>query len=446
MSPQDFSKSIQKLCFCLCFLLSMPSIGQIKSGPMLGYSEMKEVLIWVQTEKASKVEIKYWDKSTDGKQKFISEPVQTNKANAYIARIIADEVSMSKRYTYEVYVDGKKVNFNYPLEFQTQTLYQYRTEPPSFSFVFGSCNYINEEATDRPGRPYGGADEIYQSILNVKPDFLLWGGDNFYYREADWNTRTGMIHRNDHTRGVKSIQPLLASTHNYAIWDDHDYGPNDSDRSWVNKHTALEMFKLYWGNPNYTFPNEGITGQFQWADVEFFLMDDRWFKAPNDLKDPTKDYWGQKQMNWLLDALTTSKAPFKIVVNGGQILNPAKIFENMSNYEAERNQLLAEVQKRNIAGVVFLSGDRHVSSLWKMERPGTYPLFDLTVTPFTAGPAVAHPLDKNPLLVPGTLTEKRAFSKLSISGPAKERVLTINVYDHLGKDLWNYTIKANDLK
>jgi len=446
MSLQQFPKTLQKLSFCLLFFFSMPLIGQIKSGPMLGYSEMKEVLIWVQTEKAAKVEIKYWDKETDGKQKFTTEPVQTTKSNAFVAKIIADEVTMSKKYVYEVYVDGKKVSFNYPLEFQTQTLYQYRTDPPAFSFVFGSCNYINEEATDRPGRPYGGADEIYQSILEKKPDFMLWGGDNFYYREADWNTRTGMIHRNTHTRAIKSIQPLLASTHHYAIWDDHDFGPNDADRSWVNKHTALEMFKLFWGNPNYAFPNEGITGQFQWADVEFFLMDDRWYKAPNDLKDPTKDYWGQKQMNWLLDALTTSRAPFKIVVNGGQVINPAKIFENMSNYEAERNQLLAEIQNRKIPGVVFLSGDRHVSSLWKMDRPGTYSLFDLTSTPFTAGPAVAHPLDKNSLLVPGTLTEKRSFSKLTVTGPAKDRVLKIELFDHQGKELWNYQIKANDLK
>lgn len=446
MSLQQNVKSRQKLLIFFFLLIGFTSFGQIKSGPMLGCSEMKEVLVWIQTEKAASVSIKYWEKGTDGKVKFSSEPVLTTKANAFVAKIVADEVTMSKKYNYEVYVDGKKINFDYPLEFQTQTLYQYRTDPPAFSFVFGSCNYINEEATDRPGRPYGGADEIYAAILKEKPDFMLWGGDNFYYREADWNTRTGMIHRNNHTRAVKSIQPLLASTHHYAIWDDHDYGPNDADRSWVNKHLALDMFKLYWGNPNFAFPNEGITGQFQWADVEFFLMDDRWFKAPNDLKDPTKDYWGQKQMNWLLDALTTSRAPFKIVVNGGQVLNPAKIFENMANYEAERNQLLAEIQKRNIPGVVFLSGDRHVSSLWKLDRPGTYPLFDLTVTPFTAGPAVAHPLDKNPILVPGTLTEKRAFSKLSVSGPAKDRVLKINLYDHTGTELWNYTIKANELK
>jgi alkaline phosphatase D len=255
-----------------------------------------------------------------------------------------------------------------------------------------------------------------------------------------------MMHRNDHTRSQAALQPLLANTHHYAIWDDHDYGPNDADRSFVLKHTALELFKLYWGNPNFVFPNEAMTGQFTWSDVEFFLMDDRWFKAPNDLNDPAKDYFGQKQMNWLLDALTTSRASFKIVVNGGQVLNPAKIFENMANYEQERNQLVKEITNRKIPGVVFLSGDRHTSSLWKLERPGTYPLFDLTVSPMTAGPAVPHKLDANEVLVPGTMTQKRAFSTISVSGPLKDRKLRIVLNDEKGVEIWHHDISSNSLK
>jgi alkaline phosphatase D len=255
-----------------------------------------------------------------------------------------------------------------------------------------------------------------------------------------------MIHRNDHTRGQKSVQALLANTHHYAIWDDHDYGPNDADRSFVLKNTALELFKLYWGNLNYVFPQEAITGQFQWSDTEFFLMDDRWFKAPNDLKDPAKDYFGQKQLNWLLDALTTSRASFKIVVNGGQIINPAKIFENMANYEQERNQLLKEIQNRNIPGVVFLSGDRHTSSFWKLERPGTYPLYDLTVSPLTAGTATPHKLDLNEQLVPGTMTQERAFATVGVSGPLKDRTLNITLRDVKGDVLWKHELKSNLLK
>lgn len=438
-----FKRTFQLICVVL-WGVSGPVFAQVKSGPMLGYSEMKEVLVWVQTEKSAKVVLKYYEKGQN--QIFSTEPITTEKISAFSAKLIADQVSMGKKYTYEIWVDNKKVAFDYPLEFQTQTLWQYRSDPPNFSFVFGSCNYINEAETDRPGRPYGGADEIYQAMYDKKPDFMIWGGDNFYYREPDWNTRTGMMHRNDHTRGQKSVQALLANTHHYAIWDDHDYGPNDADRSFANKHTSLELFKMYWGNPNYIFPNEGITGQFQWSDVEFFLMDDRWNKAPNDLVDPAKDYFGQKQLNWLSDAMTTSKAPFKIVVNGGQIINPAKIFENMANYEKERNQLLTEIQKRKIQGVVFLSGDRHVSNLWKLDRPGTYPLYDLTVSPFTAGGAKANILDKNAQLVEGTTIEDRAFSILSVSGPMNDRTLTITLYSSTGKEFWKKEIKAKELK
>ncbi len=434
---------MKSIIIALFLLFSMGAFAQIKSGPMLGYSEMKEVLVWVQTEKPAQVHLLYWEKGDKSIHK--TDPVQTSKANAYIARIIADEVSMGKRYEYEVWVNNKKMSFDYPLEFQTQELWQYRKDPPAFSFLFGTCNYVNEEATDRPGRPYGGADEVYAAMYAKKPDFMIWGGDNFYYREPDY-TRTGMIHRNDHARSVKSIQPLLANVHHYAIWDDHDYGPNDADRSFPLKHLSLEMFKMYWGNPNFVFPNEGITGKFQWADVEFFMMDDRWNKAPNELNDPNKDYWGQKQMNWLLDALISSRASFKIIVNGGQVISPAKVFENMANYEGERNYLLKEIKNRNIPGVLFFSGDRHISNLNKLERPGTYPLYDLTVSPMTAGKADAVKQDYNETLVPGTLVQERAFSKIEVSGPLKDRTLTMTLFNVKGEVIWSKAIKSTELK
>lgn len=433
-----------KRIFIALFLLTpLLASAQIKSGPMLGYSEMKEVLVWVQTEKAANVSINYWEKGDKTIHK--TDPVATEKATAYIARIIADEVSMGKKYEYEVVVNGKKVAIEYPLEFQTQDLWQYRKDPPAFSFLFGTCNYVNEEATDRPGRPYGGADEVYASMYAKKPDFMLWGGDNFYYREPDY-TRTGMIHRNNHARSVKSIQPLLGSVHQYAIWDDHDYGPNDADRSFPLKYTSLEMFKMYWGNPNFAFPNEGITGKFQWADVEFFLMDDRWNKAPNELNDPNKDYWGQKQMTWLLDQLSTSRASFKIIVNGGQVVSPAKVFENMANYEAERTYLLKELKNRKIPGVLFFTGDRHISDLNKLEREGTYPLYDLTVSPMTAGKADAVKQDFNETLVPGTLVQERAFSKIEVSGPLKDRTLTMTLFNVKGEVIWSKALKSTELK
>lgn len=420
--------------------------AQIKNGPMVGYSDMKEVMLWVQTEKPAKVKFVYWEENTPTK-KMTTDEVVTNKKSAFVAKIVCDQVTMGKKYNYEVLVDNKKVARNYPLSFQTQELWQYRKDPASFKFAFGSCNYINEAETDRPGQPYGAHNEIFTSIYEKKPDFMLWGGDNLYYREPDWNTRTGMIHRNTHSRNIPELQPLLGNTHHYAIWDDHDYGSNDSDRSFWAKDMSLEMFKLFWANPNYVFRDEACTGTFQWNDVQFFLLDNRWFRTPNDNHLGDRDFFGKKQMDWLMDALTGSSATFKIIVSGGQIVNPAKIFENMATYENERDLLLKKITDSKVKGVLFFTGDRHHTVLQKLERTGAnYPLYDLTVSPFTSGPAKPIKAEENAPIVEGTTFLDRNFSICEVSGPLKDRVLKISIYDSKGEQKWTRDIKASELK
>ena len=170
-------------------------------------------------------------------------------------------------------------------------LWQYRSDPPEMKIALGSCVFINDEPFDRPGKPYGGDYRIFESIQREKPDLMLWLGDNTYLREADWYSRTGIIHRYTHTRNVEEMQALLASTSNYAIWDDHDYGPNDSDHTFRNKQMTLRAFQLFWGNPTYGLEdNGGITSSFEWGDAEFFLLDNRYFRTPNNKKTSTRDH------------------------------------------------------------------------------------------------------------------------------------------------------------
>ena len=40
----------------------------------------------------------------------------------------------------------------------------------------------------------------------------------------------------------------------YAIWDDHDYGPNNIGRNYWLKEQATEVFQLMWGNPSAGHP------------------------------------------------------------------------------------------------------------------------------------------------------------------------------------------------
>ena len=437
---------MKKIILLFLIIQSIKVNAQIKNGPMVGYSEMKEVVLWVQTEKAAKVKFNYWEQETPNK-KITTEEILTTKKDGFTAKIVCDQVTMGKKYTYEVLLNNKVIARDYPLAFQTQELWQYRKDPPNFKFALGSCNYVNETETDRPGNGYGGHNEIFKSIYDKKPDFMIWGGDNLYYRETDWGTRTGMIHRNTHSRNVPEMQALLGSTHHYAIWDDHDFANNDSDRSFGNKDMALEMFKLFWANPNFIFKDEGCTGTFQWGDVQFFMMDDRWFRAPDDDHNPNRDFFGKKQLNWLIDALTSSTATFKIIVSGGQIINPTKVFETMANYETEREELLKRITDAKIKGVMFVTGDRHHSVLQKLERTGAnYPLYDLTVSSLTAGPAKPIKAEENAPVVEGTLFTERNFGLCEVSGPLKDRVLKIGIYDSKGEQKWVREIKASELK
>ncbi len=433
----------------LLALLPAPAAAQtapqLQAGPMVGYSEMREVMLWAQTRAPARVKAVYWDSLAPATRLETAE-VRTEPATALTARLIADRVEPGRVYLYEIHVDGRAVRRPYHLRFQTQSLWHWRTDPPAFRFMLGSCFYVNEPAYDRPGRPYGGDFEILQAMTAKRPDAMLWLGDNLYLREADWYSRTGIMARYTHSRALPELQPFLGSVHHYAIWDDHDYGPNDSDRSFRDKAKTLEAFRLFWGNPSYGM--DGVPGTvttFEWADVQFFLLDDRWHRAPNDLRGADRDYLGQAQLDWLIDALASSRAPFKLVAVGGQVLNPLPRWENYANFPAERARLLSRIEQEGIRGVMFLTGDRHHTELTRLERRGTYPLYDLTVSPLTATPSTVAS-EPNYLRVEGTQVTERNFATLDVSGPRTDRQMTITVWDVAGREKWSRTIKASELR
>ena len=435
----------KSILFSLMFI-STYAQDLINSGPMVGYSTMQEVLLWVQTEERANVHFEYYE-INNPKVKFSTDKIETEKKNGYVAKLIADQVIPGKKYKYEVYINNYKIERNYAMEFQTQELWKWRTDPPDVKFIIGSCSYINEPKFDRPGKPYGSNFEIFNSINKKNPDFMLWLGDNTYLREPDWNSRTGFIKRYSHTRAFPELQPLLASTHHYATWDDHDYGPNNSDGSFWLKETASEIFKLFWGNPNYDVTGKGgITGFFQWSDLDFFLLDNRYHRTANNNLTGNRQMLGKDQIDWLINALSFSQASFKFVAVGGQVISNGAVYENYATYPDERKYLLDKIREAKIEGVIFLDGDRHHTILSKMqETKNVYPLYDLTCSSLTAG--VNNDNEPyNSFKLEETFVNVNNFGMLNVTGPANDRELTIQIFDKDGKELWIKSIKANDLK
>ncbi|MBT3453481.1 MAG: alkaline phosphatase family protein, partial [Lentimicrobiaceae bacterium] len=230
-----FRVSLIAIIMVLSTMMCISQNELLQSGPMVGYSEMLEVPVWVQTKKAASVTMKYWN-AENSDNIYMSNIFKTKKDDAFTALLIADSVTPGNKYFYDIYIDDEEIVLPYEKSFQTQSIWKWRTDPPNFSFVMGSGTYINEDRYDRPGKRYGDGYQIFNSMLELNPDFMLWLGDNVYLREPDWNSKTGIYHRYTHSRSTPEMQAFLASTHNYAILDDHDFGPNDSDRGFWNKN------------------------------------------------------------------------------------------------------------------------------------------------------------------------------------------------------------------
>lgn len=423
----------------------------LSSGPMLGYSEMTEASIWVQTTQKATVQVHYKPRNSETWLK--SNPTPTTTDN--IATVILPNLPTGTKFDYKMTINDQEIKRNYPLEFQTQPHWRWATNPPlppQLKIGLGSCAYFNESRPgfDRPGAPYGGDYEIFDALHKTRPDLMLWLGDNFYHREMDWLTEHAMRYRWRTDRAHPSIQPLLASTNNYATWDDHDYGPNNSDASFRLKEVSLQLHKEYWPQVVYGTPEtKGVFTRFEWGDVEFFMLDNRYHRTPNDFPGgPAKTMLGKGQLEWLKQSLINSDKTFKIIACGGQMINPLVLFEAFGQFPTEQKELFDFIAQNNISGIMFLSGDRHHTELLKVQWPGaSYPWVEYTSSPLGSGTGARPNEQNNPARVPGTLvTEKRNFGLIQVSGPWRDRKLTLTAHDKSGSELWKHEVKESEMR
>jgi alkaline phosphatase D len=454
---------------------------KLQSGPMIGHASMAEVLIWVQTTGPAEVAIKYWIED-DRSQAFETTPIVTEKETAFVAKCMADEVRSDSTYVYEVWIDGEKVTPRFrdefrdgsaiPLSFSTPNNWRFREEGHQvfdLTIGFGSCAYINQEGGyDRLSNedPYGAGYEIFESIYEKDPDIFVWLGDNVYLREADWTSWTGILQRWTHDRSTPHLRGLLANRPNYAIWDDHDYGPNDSGWDFWNKAQTTKAFNLFNGNPSAGLPTlPGIFTFFNRSDVNVYLLDNRFHRdGPEHLKafDREKDLLGKKQVDWLISSLkyrqgqsTGGYLPsypsnFNIICIGNTVLGDTGSVDSYQLFDEELQYLMDRIMEEGIDGVVFMSGDVHFGEVNLVELKGggqagvpgkaglkgqSYRFMEVTTSPLTAGSwggpeKNIHRYD----IFPGEkdTVGVRNFATLSFNGPLDDRHMTIRYYDSDG--------------
>lgn len=445
---------MKNLFFSFLFaVISMAVVAQprIISGPMLGPVELRDAKVWVEVSAEVKAVSLQYNKKGDAKtaKTVLYKGELGNEFNPLT--FVIGGLEFNTTYEYKLWINGKATTNGG--EFTTKDLWQWRKQPPEFSFLTGSCAYFNQPVYDRPGKPYGGDSSIFETMAKEKAAFMLWLGDEWYTREVDYYSEWGMYYRASHDKAMPVLQNFWKAMPQFAMWDDHDYGPNNIGKSYILKEASRTVFNSYFCNPSAGENGQGIYTMNSWGDADIFMTDDRWWRSNDELKDsvngkpnPDKRMLGPQQMEWLKNSLLYSNATFKIVAVGGQVLNPVSPYETWWKFPAEYNELMDFIKEYKINGVLFLSGDRHHSEIIKVDRPGTYPLYDITVSPLTSGThSFGGPEKNNPYRILG-IDQKQNYGKFSFSGIRGSRKLTVEYFGVKGEKLGEWSVTEKELK
>lgn len=386
----------------LCIAACSDESDWLRAGPMLGHVGVDEVRVWFQVADGASVRATLHGSSSAAAQ----APDETLDLDDGCRIAVFRKVSGP---SFEVRITGG--------DDESRRVTARLAPPPDdrgrVVIAFGSCSR-DAEFRRAP---------IFARIPEHAPDLMIHAGDNSYFvrggdgptrfstttKDGEWDSREKMLARHLQTRRLPSLQKLLRSCPSYAIWDDHDYGPNDSDASFEHKDEALRAFRQVWANPPRTgLGFEGIATRFRRGPVEIWLLDNRWFKRTRgkDKKPlPKPTIWGEAQLAWLESSLRESTAPVKVIVNGTQIFEEGHVGEgHWQEAKAERARFLEFLRSNRIDGVVVLSGDRHHHELMRVGPSEGAWIYEFTSAPLQYGQSVGPiPAERsNPTRIWGT--------------------------------------------
>jgi alkaline phosphatase D len=251
---------------------------------------------------------------------------------------------------------------------------------------------------------------VFHAIVDRRPDVFVFVGDTIYADHrcgaeaipgADFTASTLEEFRARHryNRADPAVQRLFRATSVLATWDDHDVRSNFAGPAERLTPTGLRAFLEAW--PVATPPGEPtrLHRSVRWGRlVEIFVLDTRQHRSANWRRDgPGKSMLGAEQRRWLVDALAASTATWKVVVSSvplsiakgwpfGDSWARRRVLGYETGFAAERDALLAEVQRRGVRQLIVLAADVHYGALMTHR-----PLDGPEVHELIAGPLAARP-------------------------------------------------------
>ena len=344
---------------------------ELVHGLMLGCLTDSSGKFWVRT--ANEVLVQVFVSASEKMDPPIKSAVaKTDKDKDFTAVVGVDGLEADTQYYYQLLVAGKKEPRHWA----------FRTFPPSgkktnFQIGFG-----------------GGAgytpwhERMWNTIAEHNPAAFLFLGDNVY---IDNPTRPAVQQYCYYRRRSRpEFRNFTASTAIYAIWDDHDFttndgwgGPEIDKPKW--KIPVWRTFTNNWNNPYYGGGQSrpGCWFDFSIGDVDFFMLDGRYYRTNPRVKNPSM--LGDAQKKWLFKKLKSSTATFKILASPVPWAFGTKpgSLDTWEGYKQEREQIFSFLEVNKIDGVILISADRHRSDVWKIERPNGYDLYEFESSKLT---------------------------------------------------------------
>ena len=156
---------------------------------------------------------------------------------------------------------------------------------------------------------------------------------------------------------------------------------------------------------------------------------------------------GAPQLTWLVDALSTSTAPFKIVACGS--LFTGGTVDSWASFPAARDALFAQLAAKKIPGVVLASGDIHRSEIRVTPRATGYPLTELVSSPMAQFPIASEP---GRTACNGADPNRRfcypwdSFVTVEVDGSLADPTLVAVVHDETGAEKYRHTLRRSELQ
>lgn len=396
-------------------------------APMIGHTSDTDTRIWAKASGPAQFSVLIGSKEdlSDGAR---VEGPKLNESSGFMTNVWIGGLKPLSRYYYCVLLDGQRaISRPYP-SFVTASA---DGQAARVRFAFVSCVGFREADSAA-----GWADLATRT--NIDMVFLL--GDNHYANTSDALKQRSFYHDQRNSAGYRE---LTSRTPTYAIWDDHDYGPDNSDTTLPGKQTSLKTFREHWANPSYGEPdNPGVYFKFTRGNVDFWMLDVRYHRSPNKATNLAhKTMLGERQLAWLKQGLLASKAPVKIIAAGSEWQSHGTV-DSWKSFADERDDLFGFIETNRVEGVVLISGDRHFTAgyqvkgkwieitsgpigsgnaeaktnpeMWtKHDKGKIYCIFDVDTRPTT--PAVVLEIYR----AAEGLVERKAFTWEQVTGAAK---------------------------